>query len=343
MAELTNLKIWGCYYYHQMGFNITHIIPSQNIERDRENHIKKNPYKSSTNSRVNFDFLRQNYSELELFDWNNAKGIGTVTGLNGLRALDFDGSANEVFIQDVLQILGLPIDYEWVVITGGNNGFHIIFYCGHFEFAGYKRRLRRYYSNSKNQLFFKCIDLIWYNHLILPPSLHKSGNHYHFKTVEYPNNKPSFVEHNNLRKMLFELCYEYGGFNILKNNTNRNNYYHIPVIDSAEIINMNEYEAYLNNREHYETNNINEVLFYSKTAQYLDNVYNKDYYKLGLETLKEMLKNNFLNKSIIEIACGNGYWSAILSSICKSIYATDINESCITEAKKRHNYSKYYV
>lgn len=335
MAELTNLKIWACYYYHQMGFNITHIIPSKNIERDKQKNIKKNPFKSSTNNRENFDFLRQNYSELESFDWGNAKGIGTVTGLNGLRALDFDGSANEEFIQQVLRLLGLPADYEWVVVSGGNNGFHIIFYCGHFEFAGYRRRLKRYYSNSKNKLFFKCIDLIWYNHLILPPSLHKSGNYYQFKTAEYPNNKPFFVEHYNLRNMLFEICYEYGGFNILKNSTTINNYYHIPVIDSAEIINRNEYEAYLKNKEDKETNNLSEVLFYSKTAAYLDKVYNKDYYELGLDTLKEMLKSNFSNKSVAEIACGNGYWTAFLSSICKSVYATDINESCISEAKKR--------
>jgi len=306
MAELTNLKIWACYYYHQMGFNITHIVPAKNIERDKQNNIRKNPYKSSTNNRENFDFLRQNYSELESFDWENAKGIGTVTGFNGLRALDFDGSANEDFIQQVLQLLGLPLDYEWVVISGGNNGFHIIFYCSHFEFAGYKRRLKRYYSNSKNQFSFKCIDLIWYNHLILPPSLHKSGNNYKFKTVEYPNYKPSIVENYRLRNMLFELCYEHGGFNILKSNSNRNNYYHVPVIDSAEILNKNEYNEYLKNKEYNENKSINEIMFYNKTAKYLDNVYNKEHYKLGLETLKETLKSNFLNKSIVEIACGNG-------------------------------------
>lgn len=28
MAELNTLKIWACYYYHQMGFNITHIVPT---------------------------------------------------------------------------------------------------------------------------------------------------------------------------------------------------------------------------------------------------------------------------------------------------------------------------
>lgn len=44
MAELTNLKIWACYYYHQMGFNITHIIPSINIERDSTKASKKEPF-----------------------------------------------------------------------------------------------------------------------------------------------------------------------------------------------------------------------------------------------------------------------------------------------------------
>ena len=338
MAELNKLKIWACYYYHQMGFNVTHIIPSENIKRDKDNFLKKNPFKSSTNNRENYDFIRQSNVDMETFDWHNAKGIGTVAGFNGLRALDFDGSTNTALLSTVLKILGLPENYEWVVTSGSNNGFHIIFYCGNFEFAGYKSRLKRYFPNKKHKPYFKCIDFIWFNHLILPPSLHKTGNNYKFLNVEYPFEKPLSVAGYNLRNMLFELCYEYGGFNIIKNEIELEKYYEIPIIDSAIIINKVEYDNYLMNKSVIEddsTSSKNEILFYSNTAQTLDNVYKKETYKIGLDKLNELLKAEFTNKTIIEIAAGNGYWTKILSEFCKTVKATDINENCIEEAKRR--------
>lgn len=44
---------------------------------------------------------------LKVFDWVNAKGIGTVTGLNSLRALDFDNCTDIEFIKLALSILEL--------------------------------------------------------------------------------------------------------------------------------------------------------------------------------------------------------------------------------------------
>lgn len=75
MAELNKLKIWACYYYHQMGFNVTHIIPSENIKRDKDNYLKKNPFKSSTNNRENYDIIRQSNVDMETFDWHNVKEL----------------------------------------------------------------------------------------------------------------------------------------------------------------------------------------------------------------------------------------------------------------------------
>jgi len=333
MVELKNLKIWGIYYYYQMDFNITHICPERNRIRDIKLGIKKNPYKSSTNDRTNFHIFKQKSEELEDFYWSDAVGIGTVAGFNGLRALDFDGSMSIEFINSVVSMLGLPNDYEWVVKSGSDNGFHIIFYCDNFEFAGYKRRLRRYYSNDKYSTKFKCIDFIWFNHLILPPSKHKTNNYYSFLNTDYPTKKPLVIEKNILQTVLFELCYEYGGFNIAKRN--KSNYYNIPIIDDRIIINQNEYEQYLKNNVKNNTVNNSEVFYYSKIAKTVDSVYNKEYYKLGLDTIKDLLKKTFSNKDIFEIACGNGYWTNILSKFCKTIKATDINDSCLTEAKLR--------
>lgn len=321
-----------------MDFNVTHIIPSENIKRDRDVFLKKNPFKLSTNNRYNYDFIRQNKVDMESLDWHSAKGIGTVAGFNGLRALDFDGASNSAFLSTVLQLLGFPENYEWVVTSGSNNGFHVIFYCGNFEFAGYKRRLKRYFPNNKHKKHFTCIDLIWFNHLILPPSLHKTGNNYKFENVEYPFDKPSSVAGYNLRNVLFELCYEYGGFNMIRKETGLEKYYEIPIIDSALIINKVEYDNYLSNTSVIEKNKNsgrNEILFYSNIAQTLDNVYKKEIYKIGLYKLNELLRAEFTIKNIIEIASGNGFWTILLSEFCKTVKATDINENCIDEAKRR--------
>ncbi len=88
-------------------------------------------------------------------------------------------------------------------------------------------------------------------------------------------------------------------------------------------------------RKSREKGSKNEILFYSDTAQTLDNVYKKETYKIGLDKLNELLKTEFTNKTIIEIASGNGYWTKILSEFCKTVKATDINENCIEEAKRR--------
>jgi demethylmenaquinone methyltransferase/2-methoxy-6-polyprenyl-1,4-benzoquinol methylase len=316
-----------------MGFNITHIIPSileYNRDGDgpKDAHLfKKNPFKSSANKRDNFDVIRQNYNDVEGFNWLEAKGIGTVTGLNSLRALDFDNCYDIEFIKYILSILELPLDYEWVVNTGSKKGFHIIFYSDIlFEFPCYKTRIRYFEPNKEYLTKFKKLDLIWKNHLILPPSLHHSGNKYEFAFTDCPLEKPKFISWFKIEEMLRIISYE-NGKPLTNFNGNTEDFYGV-VIDNDEL-------------HYFEQNNLLEhkhndlVDYYNKISSSLDNVYKKDHYKIGIETLKEVLKNNFSGKSIIEIACGNGFWTKILSDYCKSILATDINENCITEASKR--------
>lgn len=335
MVEIKNLKIWACYYYHMMDFNCTHIIPDANIERDKNLAIKKNAYKSSTNNRETYGFMRQSLEELESFDWKIAKGIGTVTGFNGLRALDFDLSSKLTFIKKVLYLLDLPQDYEWVVKTGSGNGFHVIFYCEDCSYAGDKKRLRRYFPNTTYGNMFKCLDFIWFNHLNLPPSIHKSGNTYSFMFIDYPIKKPQIVSEVKLRQTLNELCFEYGGYNITRAKLDNGDYYNVPIIDTPIIVNQSDYDNYLNknNQPNIEVSHNNETLYYNEIATSLDKVYLKRKYELGLEKLKELLKYEFANKNIIEIACGNGYWTKYLSEYSKSVFATDFNNSCISEAK----------
>lgn len=335
MPELNSVKIFASYYYHNMGFNITHISPEFNIKRDRNNSVKKNPYKSSSNNRTNFEFFRQAFTELESYDWVNAKGIGTVAGFNGLRALDFDKVADWKAIDIVLELLNLPPNYEWVVKSGSQNGFHVIFYCSNFEFAGYRRRLKRYFPNLRNSKLFKCIDFIWFNHLILPPSMHKTGNQYQFQFCEYPLHRPALIETYQVRNLLNELCYQFGGYNIIKPEKTSEIYYDVPIIDSPVIIDNDEYNAFLNSKNNLPKNQIknDQLEYYKQNAKTLDKVYSKEQYKLGLNKIVETIKSFLGNLSVLEIACGNGYWTKHIHNYAKELLATDYNDECLREAK----------
>lgn len=202
-------------YYHRLGFNITHIVPDINKKRN----TNKNPYKSSTNDRTHLRFQRQEFSEIESFNWNDALGIGTELGFNGLRALDFDNSNDEFFISWVLDCLELPSNYEWVIQSGSKNGFHILFYSDNHNFPVQRDRIKAFNPNSANSEYFKRVELRWTKHLVLPPSQHKSGNKYDFSFCDLPLSKPKTVSISLIEKCLKEICYEDGGYNTKPNQT----------------------------------------------------------------------------------------------------------------------------
>ena len=217
---MKELLLWANYYYHRFGFNITYMNPVQNILLG-----KKKPYKSPTNDRNELGKKRQAYSELLSFDWHRAKGIGTVTGFNNLRVLDFDNIfANYVsqsvfadlvenFAKEVLKMLRLPENYQWVIKTGSNTGFHIVVYSSEHSYNNDSEVIKVFFPNSKYVDYFERLDLLWNNHLILPPSLHKSENVYSFTFCDLPTYPPHNVDINQIKQCINELCYEDGGYN----------------------------------------------------------------------------------------------------------------------------------
>lgn len=335
---MRNLLLWATYYHFRFGFNITHIIPEYN-----EILGKKSPYKSSTNDRTKLRTEEQNYSDIVSFEWDRTKALGTVTGFNNLRALDFDNlglkngniSVDTVlgFINIVLEMLELPYNYEWVVKSGSNDGFHIIFYSQEHTYTLLKNKIKAFLPNKDYALFFKRLDLIWNNHLILPPSLHKTQNRYSFMFCDMPINKPLYVDIETVNNCIHNLCYENGGFNtkFSKNNTTK---YYDHKIDLSVIVIDNE--SYINTL----SQDIKE--YYANIANSIDNVYKKNHYRTDLKNISNWLKKEFSNKTIIDIACGTGFWTQKISEIATSVMGIDVNESCIELAKSRH-YPRYNV
>lgn len=188
-AHATNLKYMALFYKY-MGMNITQMKWSKSLKNAKS---FKEPINTNWET---YKTIEQSIEELFSINWDYSAGLGLVLGYNNYRALDFDiygdfaikieynGGTIDDFIDDVLRLLNLPLDYQWVVRSGNGYGFHIIFRCDNIpstseldsiSFAPSDR-----YSNP--QLFTR-IELRWCDHLVLPPSIHASGNQYYFRNI----------------------------------------------------------------------------------------------------------------------------------------------------------------
>lgn len=77
------------------------------------------------------------------------------------------------------------------------------------------------------------------------------------------------------------------------------------------------------------------VEYYRQRASEYEKIYAKPERQETLSYLKQYLKNALQNHDVLEIACGTGYWTQIISSTAHSVLATDINEEMLQIAKEK--------
>lgn len=75
------------------------------------------------------------------------------------------------------------------------------------------------------------------------------------------------------------------------------------------------------------------IAYYKNRAKEYEKIYAKPERQTDLLLAEKILQNNFINKDVLEIACGTGYWTKKISATSKSILATDINDAVIEVAK----------
>lgn len=202
-----NLKIYAKHYY-SLGLNVTCIT---NYLTDY-NFNKKNLTKTSYKNYESLQNARQTESELLSYDWENATGVGVVLGFNDLRAIDIDGCNEENIIYEILELLGLPRYYEWIVKSGSHNGYHILFYCkNNLQFSSDENQVVINYGNAKILALgskkeyrnsFDRIEFLWGEHLALPPSLHKSTLLYEFLNNSIPETKPELIDFKRINSVI---------------------------------------------------------------------------------------------------------------------------------------------
>lgn len=178
------------YFYHGLGFNIT-IIKGRDEEDDQN---AANTYKSPAISTFHLRTERQKIEELKDFEWKNSTGIGCITGATEIRCIDIDGTNNQKIVAHFLEILGLDKNYEWVVRSGSNNGFHIYFKASKRKNEWGSHNTLIFNKKEKSRFDFKKIELRWNSHVVLPPSLHSTKNEYKFLNCDLPKEEPLYID-----------------------------------------------------------------------------------------------------------------------------------------------------
>lgn len=177
-------------HFHNLGLNITCI----SNELTEYNFYSPNILKAAYHSWEHLLNKRQSEKELLDYNWETATGLGVVAGFENLHVLDIDGCSNEEFVNDILELLGLPKNYEWVVKSGSQDGFHIHFFSNLLEDTEVDRMCSSYPANEDNFGLFEKMELLWNTNVVLPNSIHKSGQKYKFLNSNLPKYKPQHIE-----------------------------------------------------------------------------------------------------------------------------------------------------
>lgn len=202
-------------FYRLFGMNLTQMKWSKSLRNLKS---LKEPINSNW---VTLKTKEQSLKSLLDIDWSFSCGIGLVLGYNNYRAFDFDISSDftfkvmyesgtvDEFINETLIKLGLPVDYQWVVKSGNGYGFHIIFKCEDIESTkeidaiSFEPSEKYQYSNIS---YFHRLELRWADHLVLPPSMHASGNQYKFRSGELPTHSPVSLNFTQIDNLLYDYC-----------------------------------------------------------------------------------------------------------------------------------------
>lgn len=75
--------------------------------------------------------------------------------------------------------------------------------------------------------------------------------------------------------------------------------------------------------------------YYSRRASEYEKIYQKPERQPDLARLKTMLGDLLCGQRILELACGTGYWTAVIAPIAQSVVATDTSEETIAIAKRK--------
>ena len=77
------------------------------------------------------------------------------------------------------------------------------------------------------------------------------------------------------------------------------------------------------------------IRYYKERANEYEKIYFRSEEQDDLKTASKIVQDMFPGKSVLEIACGTGYWTQKMAETADYVYATDINESMLEVARQK--------
>ena len=75
--------------------------------------------------------------------------------------------------------------------------------------------------------------------------------------------------------------------------------------------------------------------FYAKSASNHDRIYDRPERQDDLAEMREHVAETLRGHTVLELACGTGYWTSIIAEVADKVVATDINPEMIAMARLR--------
>src|SRR5688500_18132253 len=75
--------------------------------------------------------------------------------------------------------------------------------------------------------------------------------------------------------------------------------------------------------------------YYAARASEYDRVYRKPERQADLRTIERWIREVFAGKTLLEIACGTGYWSQFLAPVARSFVGLDASREVLEIARSR--------
>ena len=163
-------------YYHTFGIGVSYFKGMPTRAKSF-----KDPSPDSYKARTLAD--PNDVSYILRYNWKVASGLGALLGHNRVRALDIDDCRSDI-VDKSLELLGLTKNYQWVVNTGSRAGAHILFRT---DDVNEDISTKTFGPNYVHEFRFRLLELRWNDDLVLPSSLHPSGNRYEFWSKHLPS------------------------------------------------------------------------------------------------------------------------------------------------------------
>jgi SAM-dependent methyltransferase len=75
--------------------------------------------------------------------------------------------------------------------------------------------------------------------------------------------------------------------------------------------------------------------YYSRRAADYERIYHKPERQTDLARLRERLRSLLTGRRVLELACGTGYWTAVIADVVVSVLATDASEAVLEIARSK--------